>query len=252
MTRLAARTALALLGAVAVAGAGCSGGSRSAAGHAPGATARQSPIHLAPPRPTRALPGMDLGANVLHPEALRSRPGGRVVARVGPRTTFGSPTTLAVVARRPGWLGVLAPQLPDGAVGWVPAAQVSLVSEPVRLRIDLARRTLTVTRVHRVLLRMTVAIGSPATPTPTGRFAVTDALREPPGTPYGCCVLALSGHQPHLREGWDGGDRLAVHGTDQPASIGEAVSGGCLRAAAEDMRRLFRVVSLGARVEIVA
>ena len=81
-----------------------------------------------------------------------------------------------------------------------------------------------------------VGIGSPSTPTPTGSFAVTDGLHWRGSRVYGCCVLALSGHQPQLAQGWTGGDRIAVHGTDAPATVGEAASLGCLHASAADMR----------------
>jgi lipoprotein-anchoring transpeptidase ErfK/SrfK len=66
---------------------------------------------------------------------------------------------------------------------------------------------------------------------------------------YGCCVLALSGHQPHLRPGWAGGDRIAIHGG---GSIGTAASAGCLHATDRDLRRLMRVVTLGTPVVIRA
>ena len=40
----------------------------------------------------------------------------------------------------------------------------------------------------------------PSTPTPTGRFAVTDKLADArAASPYGCCILALSGRQPRCR-----------------------------------------------------
>ena len=41
------------------------------------------------------------------------------------------------------------------------------------------------------------------------RVLVTDKLRvTDPGSPYGCCVLALTGHQTNLPDYCPGGDRL--------------------------------------------
>ena len=37
------------------------------------------------------------------------------------------------------------------------------------------------------------------------------------GAYYGCCILALTGHQTNPPPGWTGGDRLAIHGTDAPS-----------------------------------
>src|SRR5439155_4656727 len=168
------------------------------------------------------------------------------VGRVGPRTEFGSPRVLPVVRRQGPWLAVIATELANGALGWVPGSRVRLVREPVRIDVDLSERELRVVDGRRAVLRMTVGIGSAATPTPTGEFAVTDGLRG--WGPYGCCILALSGHQPKLGQGWTGGDRLAVHGTSQLSTIGAAATLGCLRADASDLRRLQRMVPLGARV----
>jgi hypothetical protein len=85
--------------------------------------------------------------------------------------------------------------------------------------------------------------------TPEGTFAVTDGLAGTKlGPYYGCCVLALSGHQPNLPPGWIGGDRIAIHGT--PGLVGSAASAGCLRATDRDVVSLFSLVPLGAPVFI--
>ena len=204
------------------------------------------PAPVRTPLPTRE----DAGARLTAPAALRDAPGGAVVARIGTRTEFGSPRVLPVIHREGDWLGVLATERPNGEVGWIRASQVRLVSEPVRLGVDLSQRTLSVIEGGRTVRRFAVGIGARSTPTPTGWFAVTDSLHG--WGPYGCCILALSGHQPRLSQGWTGGDRLAVHGTPAPATIGAATSLGCLRAADGNMRALLRVARLGARVHITS
>ena len=93
-----------------------------------------------------------------------------------------------------------------------------------------------------------VTVGAPASPTPTGRFAVTDTFTGLRSSAYGCCALALSATQPSLPSGWLGGDRIAIHGTSGP--LGEALSHGCVRAADADVRRLIREVPLGVPVVI--
>jgi lipoprotein-anchoring transpeptidase ErfK/SrfK len=85
------------------------------------------------------------------------------------------------------------------------------------------------------------------------RFAVTDRLTTGnPSGPYGCCVLALTGHQPNLPQGWGGGDLLAIHATPAEQTIGQAASLGCLRATNAVMRLLLRAVPLGTRLRIRA
>ena len=185
-----------------------------------------------------------LGARIVRDVLLREEPGGRIVHAIGPRTEFGSPRVLAVVEQRPGWLAVLSHLMPNSRPGWIPDNAAELLFEPYSLLADLSERTLVVRREGRVARRITVATGGAATPTPTGRFAVTDVLRTgDPGGAYGCCVLALSGHVPH---GWSNGDRLAIHGTPDEGSLGTPASRGCLRAGADDMRWLLANVPRGA------
>jgi lipoprotein-anchoring transpeptidase ErfK/SrfK len=204
------------------------------------------------PREDRA-PSGDAVARITRRTTLRSAPAGRRVATIGPDTEWGTPRYLPVVRRRDGWLGVVATEVPNGRLAWVRASATRPAVSQSRVVVDLSRRRLRVVDLDgRTLLRVTVGVGAAATPTPTGRFAITDGLRTEPGSPYGCCILALSGHQPNVPQGWTGGDRLAIHGTDDPASIGAAASSGCLRASDDDVRRLMARVGLGALVEIRA
>jgi lipoprotein-anchoring transpeptidase ErfK/SrfK len=227
----------------------------------PAVVSAVEPVAEPEPEPaSAAATARDPGFLVLRPArgarvVVRSRPGGRVVARLGARTVFGSPTTLAVSRTRGRWLGVVTTHLPNGRIGWVDPEESAVVRSRTRVSvtIDLSQRRLVVRRGGEVLRGIAVAVGRPGSPTPRGRFAVTDKL---PGsrysTSYGCCILALSAHQPSLPPGWQGGDRIAVHGTNDPGSIGTAVSAGCPRASDRDMRYLMRRVPLGAPVFVRA
>jgi lipoprotein-anchoring transpeptidase ErfK/SrfK len=120
------------------------------------------------------------------------------------------------------------------------------------LHADLSARVLELRRGATTVRRIPVTVGSPSTPTPTGRFAVTDKLvPTQSGGVYGCCVLALSGHQPRLRPGWAGGDRIAIHGSPGRL-VGAAASAGCLRARDADLEHLMKRVPLGTPVVIEA
>jgi hypothetical protein len=205
------------------------------------------------PKP-RPRPRPDL-AVVRGSVPLRARPNGRVLTRVEVRTEFGEQRVLSVAARRGPWLGVVATELPNGQLAWVHSRHPGLDLRRTRysLHADLSARRLELRRGGRVIRRLTVAIGRPGSETPTGRFAVTDKLRGFDFGPYyGCCVLALNGHQPKLPAGWSGGNRLAIHGTDSPGTIGAAASAGCLRAADADLQVLMRRVPLGTPVFIRA
>jgi lipoprotein-anchoring transpeptidase ErfK/SrfK len=210
----------------------------------------------APPtetRPARRGPRPHRLAVVRRQVALSDRPGGPARAAVGPTTEFGSPHVLGVAARRGDWLGVVTTQRPNNRLAWVRRGAAGLKLRRTRwsLHADLSARTLTLRKGARRVHRMTVAVGRPGSETPTGRFAVTDKLSGPRFGPYyGCCILALSGHQPNTPPGWTGGNRLAIHGTDSPSTIGAAASAGCLRGADGDLQVLMRKVPLGTPVFI--
>ena len=119
------------------------------------------------------------------------------------------------------------------------------------VKADLSRRTVTLLRGRRAVATFRAAIGAPSTPTPTGRFSVTDlvATGDPYG-PFGWYAFGLSGHQPNLPAGWGGGDQLAIHGTNAPSSIGTAASAGCLRVSAAALSVLKAQLRLGTPVVI--
>ena len=186
--------------------------------------------------------------------ALRSRPFGRIIARVGATTRFGSPRALGVVATRRGrWLAVTEPGIAGNRVFWVDAKAGGVRYARTRLELDvqLSTRTLVVRRDGVAVRRLSVGVGAFDSPTPTGHFAVTDKLNGAAySASYGCCILALSATQPNLPAGWAGGDRIAIHGTLSASDFGRAVSAGCIHAADADLRYLMRLVPLGTPVVI--
>jgi hypothetical protein len=202
----------------------------------------------------KAAPGgRYLTARVVEPTTLRASPGGRALHRLGVRTEFGSRRILGVTARRDGWLAVVASERPNGRVAWIPERRVELASTNWSVHVDRSARRLTLRRKGRAVRSFPVAVGRSGTETPTGRFAVTDKLHpDEPGSPYGCCALALSGHQTKLIAGWPGGDRLAIHATPNAETVGKAASLGCMRAHTADIRRLMRTIPVGTPVFVRA
>ena len=197
-------------------------------------------------------PNRYLVARVKGRALLLTRPGGRPKARIADQTEFKNPRVLSVVRRWGNWLAVLAPELKNGQVGWIHRSKVARLSAVTwSLHADLSERAIVVRRDGRRVRRLRIGIGRPGHKTPTGRFAVTDALRVTDGSsPYGCCVLALTGHQTKLPPGWPGGDRLAVHATADLSGLGREVSLGCMRADPSDARWLIAKIPLGSPVFI--
>jgi L,D-transpeptidase catalytic domain len=175
----------------------------------------------------------------------------------GPRTPEGVTRVFLVRQRVVGagcgatWYQVDLPIRPNGVRGWVPAAGLEPYVVRWRIRIDLGRRRLIAYEGGRERVRLTVAVGRSATPTPTGSFYVLERLfLRNPGGPYGPGALGLSSFSPVLT-GWTRGGPVAIHGTDSAGTVGEAVSNGCVRVRNEQMLRLLREVPAGTPVDIV-
>jgi lipoprotein-anchoring transpeptidase ErfK/SrfK len=213
------------------------------------AIAQPAPLPPKPkPRPAGHMLAVPGGA-----VAFATTPGAAAAGTLPATTEFGSKPVLSVAARRGAWLGVVTSALPNGQLAWVKRSDVRLRRTRWALRADLSSHTVTLLRGHRVVRRIAVAIGRAGSETPTGRFAVTDKLAGSSYGPYyGCCILALNAHQMHTPAGWTGGNRIAIHGTDSPSTIGTAASAGCLRAADADLEVLMKRVPVGTPVFIAA
>ena len=208
-------------------------------------------VHPAP----APVPQEHLLAQVHAPVPVLTTPGGSRLATLGATTSFGSARVLSVMRRSGHWLRVTTADLQSGRDGWIDenAPGVTISKTPVEIVIRLGARSLELRRDGKVLRRFTVGIGAPGSPTPTGRFAVTDELRGAKYSPvYGCCILALSARQSKLPSSWRGGDRIAIHGTNVPSTIGRNLSTGCVHAAGSDLRYLMRIVPLGTPVSILS
>ncbi|WP_027005947.1 L,D-transpeptidase [Conexibacter woesei] len=208
-----------------------------------------------PAAPARsAAPSLSgpLAFNVKRRTQLRLTPGGRVVGTIRTKTNFHSPTILAVAARRPGWV-LVRTSIEKHHVGWLPLSAGHLFEEPRSIVVDLSKRRLMVFHRGKLTDAYKVAVGTNATPTPIGKFAVTDRLTTGNAqSDYGCCILALTAHQPKILQGWGGGDRVAIHATPHTWTLGNAISHGCVRASNDALRQLMRHARLGMPVTIRA
>ncbi len=187
------------------------------------------------------------------PTPVYAAPGDSTATQVLPAATeFGSPLALVVVEDGPpGWLRVALPTRPNGSTGWIGSDGVELRTVTTEVRVDIAARQLLVTDHGSPVLEATVAVGAPGTPTPQGNFFVIDMLATgESGGSYGPFALGLSAHSDVLTEFAGGDGQVGIHGTNQPGSIGGAVSNGCIRVPNEVAEKLRELVSLGTPVTV--
>ena len=174
-----------------------------------------------------------------------ARPGARVYARFGRLNLNGVPTIFSIrgvrvdrSCRHASYL-VQIPRRPNGVTGWVPAAQVTVEPVHTRIVVDLSQKQVTLYRGGRRMLTATAAVGSAATPTPTGSFYVNQRLvPTDPSGPFGPGAVGISAFS-NVLTGWTQGGPIAIHGTNEPWSIGKAVSNGCIRLRNPVLRKVF-------------
>jgi lipoprotein-anchoring transpeptidase ErfK/SrfK len=226
-----------------------------------GAGAAQGPPDVAPSRAATTAPR---AARVVFTVPKPSFPGpAYLVARVTkairtsagmvrPTTPLGNETWLPIV-KRSGRIGTALVATPTGQRRVkVDLSRLELRWTAARVEIDLSKLRLSVLRGGRLVGSFRVAAGAPGTPTPSGRFFVTDRVVFPASSPYGTFALGLSANQKNPTPGWSGGDQVAIHGTNHPESIGTYASLGCVRVPEAALKVLYRAMPLGAPVIIHA
>ena len=134
--------------------------------------------------------------------------------------------------------------------GWILIAGLQRTSTGVSVDVDLSQHRITVTRFGDRLLSAPAATGAPSSPTPPGHYFVTDRVPFPAGSSLGAFAFGISGIQPRLPAGWSGGNQLAIHGTNDPGSIGSSGSAGCVRVGSTTLSRLLPLLRLGTPVVI--
>jgi L,D-transpeptidase ErfK/SrfK len=161
---------------------------------------------------------------------------------------------------------------PPAATAPAPADLQPAGPSPRRLVLDRRRKVLKVLDGERELRRFPVAVGMPGWETPVGRFTVIEKTANPtwehpasgtllppgPANPLGSRWIGFH-RDCRGRSGFNGQEHLVVkgcvtagfHGTPNRASVGRAVSHGCVRLFDEHARELFDLVSLGTPVTVL-
>lgn len=107
-----------------------------------------------------------------------------------------------------------------------------------KILIILKKRTLYLYKNGQIIRSFPVAIGKPATPTPLGNFSIINKIKNPYNKVLGSRWMQFT-HRMH-----------GIHGTNQPWSIGKAVSSGCVRMYNHDAEFVYDQVNIGTPIEI--
>lgn len=112
-------------------------------------------------------------------------------------------------------------------------------NKPLEIVVDISNHRLAVVQNNLVVRSYEVGLGGDRTP--QGSFYISEKVRDPNGTDdgiFGSRGMTLSN------------TLYAIHGTDDPDSIGKDESLGCIRMRKADVEELFDMVPLGTVVKI--
>lgn len=219
--------------------------------------------HAAAPRPIASRPTTRKAwtARVLYPIWSRTaaRKNAKRRRKLSPLAAYNKgPQALLVLGarstRRHGvWYKVRLPTRPNNATAWVPADALKVASTPWRVKVDISQRRAWVFRNGRRTRSFRVVVGRSAFPTPTGRFAISEVVKQrSSGGFFGPYIITLSAHSQRLNF-FDGGrGRVAMHGTSRPSLLGTAASHGCVRFGNGAINYIGRRVPPGTPVDVVA
>lgn len=110
---------------------------------------------------------------------------------------------------------------------------------PLTIIVDKQKHRLAVTSGNIILRNYAVGLGGDNTP--EGNFVIRDKVVNPNGRDngeFGSRGMQLSD------------SNYAIHGTNEPESIGKDESLGCIRMSRKDVEELFAMVPMGTKVQI--
>jgi lipoprotein-anchoring transpeptidase ErfK/SrfK len=153
------------------------------------------------------------------------------------------------------WVRLLLPIRPDGATGWIPRDNVTLLSTRYWITVDTRTRTVTIDHDGRLVHRYEAVIGKPATPTPDGLAAIYEKDPQPdPGGFLGPWALPLTTLSNTLLNFGGGPGRIAIHGRAGASlqdPLGSARSHGCIRIDNAPIVWMAHHIPQGAPVQII-
>ncbi|MFM7361430.1 MAG: L,D-transpeptidase [Cyanobium sp.] len=140
------------------------------------------------------------------------------------------------------------------------AGTTAAVTSTRQIVLELGRRTISLVEDGKVLDSWPVAVGDPATPTPTGTYRVMNKVLNPQyaSTKSGK-VNPTTGAQGPLGDRWlgflsSGPNQFGIHGTPSAwawtVTSRAAVTNGCVRMLTPHVRELFDKVDVGTPVVV--
>ena len=132
-------------------------------------------------------------------------------------------------------------------------ARSKVLPGPIEVRVSLAACTLRVFWRSGVLRELPCCVGdaSKGCATPVGTYTVVDRVIDPPYTsPEGKVIPGRTPENPIGSRWIKFAPSYGIHGTNEPDSVGKALSKGCVRMRNEDVEWLYDFLPMGSTIVI--
>lgn len=137
-----------------------------------------------------------------------------------------------------------------------PGALLRVPTQTPSMRVDLSAMWAFYCFGEEVAAAWQVGVGREGNETRPGTYTIGNKQENPMWSPAGREPVPFGDPQNPLGTRWlawnlDGrGTSLGFHGTNDPTSVGQRISDGCIRMRNEDVEQLFEILPVGAEVRV--
>ncbi|MCY2958727.1 MAG: L,D-transpeptidase family protein [Planctomycetota bacterium] len=139
-----------------------------------------------------------------------------------------------------------------------PGAKLRIPLDPASVLVDLDAHWAFYLAGEEVVAAWPIGVGKESSATRVGTFTVGEKTKEPMWFPQGRKPVPFGDAENPLGTRWiawndTGGTptRLGFHGTNEPQSIGQDASLGCIRMRTPDVEELYEILPRGASIRVV-
>lgn len=167
-------------------------------------------------------------------------------------TYFGNDLALLVLEGKPGddWALVRVPVRPNDKAVYVQTAFFNWETHNYHITIDLSETSVQVFKGDELIASNQAVVGQEGRPTPVVRTYIDEKIPGDGGA-YGSWILSLGAFSEDLSSFSGGLPKLAIHGTNEPGLMGQAVSSGCVRLPNDVIEFIADNVPVGTTVDII-
>ena len=196
----------------------------------------------------------EIARPILYKIPYSGKPAGPTVGKISAETRGGREAGYLIldeeIRSSRTWVEIRIGKRPNDRSGWVEEENITRVDALYKVHISLGARKMALFKGEKRVWVTRVVIGSPATPTPRGLFAIHDLYRvQNELRPW---QIELTAHSEVHKTFQGGPGRVAIHGRHGSLAVpwGSRASNGCIRSPDWALRSIRRLAPIGTPVVV--